>query len=246
MVVSLPAHDPGPHRGRNPVDRPRPGRLRTLRQAHTPDRVHLRPPRRVAAGAPLRPPRPIGVHPRRPGLGRSARAPPGRRAPRPLRPCGGGQHLPAHRRPAPRTRRSSTGSASPRRSRSSRPGLIVDTGCTTDLDPDGRGRLRRPLPRPALRRGGPPVPDPGPDHARGPGVGGQPFVVGGPAPLRPALPHRLQRPGPDNRRWFRAVPAGGPRGPGPSHTDYRGCRPLPPGGPGPDLAAVVAEFVHST
>ncbi len=97
LVLPLPYDDPRPDRG-GPADRgTRPGRLRALGQANRALRLHVRPPRGMDARAPLRQARPARRHAGVPGLGWAHRPAPGRRAPRPLRPGRGGQHVPSHR-----------------------------------------------------------------------------------------------------------------------------------------------------
>ena len=197
-----------------------------------PDRgPHLRPARRVDARAGVRRARPARGHPRRPGLGRPDRAAPGRRAPRPVRPRGRGQHRAAHRRPADarasgwQFREVVAGRARARRRRgSSRP--AARTRC-----PTVRGR-------PTTRRS--PTTPTRPGRARCPGL----------VPTRPTTRRRAA-----NRAAWEALTQGttavpgrfsdsdpitGPMAPdlqqpdarraGRRPPDHRGRRPLPAGG----------------
>ncbi len=210
MELPLPAHDPGAHRGRAPGRGPRPGGLRTVRQAHPPRRVHLRPPRGVDAGAPLRPARPLRDHAGLPGLGWPDRAATGGRASRPVRPGGGGQYVPPHRRLPPRRRLHGMAQVLPGG------GALPDRGDRQRRVrhrpvPRRGGGLRRAVPRLLLLRGGPPVPHPGPDLPGRPRRRGQPGGLEGPRSLRQALPHRLLRPGPHHRRVGPGPPGPHPR-----------------------------------
>ena len=101
VVLPVPQDDPDPHRGRPPLHRARPRRLRPFRQADRTRRLHLRAPRRVDARRAVRRARPARRHPRLPGLGRPDRAATRRRAPRSLRARRRREHVPADRRQPP-------------------------------------------------------------------------------------------------------------------------------------------------
>ena len=205
MELPLPAHDPGARRRRPARGRPRPRRLRPVRQARAAHRLHLRPPRRLDVVARLRRARPPRHHPRRArtgvacsGCASSPSNPTASRASsRPTRSC----------RPAtaPRRRLPRLAAASPRRRPSCPIGRIVNGGCTTDLARGRDRRLRRAVPRRDLQGGRAPVPDARADVARRSRGAGQPRRVGGAAHLRAPVPVRVQRPGPDHRRR-RAAP----------------------------------------
>ena len=175
--------------------------------------------------------RPRRRYPRRTGLGWAHRPATRRRASRPVRPCRGGQHLLADRRPrsgrrVPCLAALLAGDADLRR-RTHRQHRVHERAAA-----GGRRRLRRTLPRRVVQGRRPPVPPARPQPTRRPGIGRQPGGVGRAAGLDEAVPHRVQRPGSDHRgRRSRAAC----RHPGVSRAgthDHRGRGPLPAGGRG--------------
>ena len=230
LVLPLPQDDPRPDRGRAADRGARPGRLRALGQAGRARRLHVRPPRRVDARAALRPARPARRHAGLPGLGRAHRPAAGGRAPGPLRPGRGGQHLPADRATPTRARPSSPGSASPRRSTCSRPASSSTAAASSRMPPEVQAAYDAPFPDESYKAGARQFPMLVPVAARRPGPRRQRGRLGGPGRLRPALPVRLQRQRP-HHPGSRPHPEGADRRrPGPAPHDDRRRRALPPGG----------------
>ena len=115
--------------------------------------------------------------------------------------------------------------------------------------PRARGRsppTTRPFPDESLQGGRAPVPAAGADLARRPR---RPSPTGGRGRRWPASTSRSSPPSATATRSPRA-PTACSRGTSPARRpaahDHRGRRPLPPGGPGPELADVVAEFIAAT
>ena len=200
MVVPLPPHDPAARRRRAPRGRPRPGGLRSLRQAGrtrraTPtsatstgccsallDALDLRDITLVCQdwggliGLRCWPPSPTASH----GS------------------WSANTFLPTGDRPA--------GDAFLNWQRFSQEvevfdcGFIVNMGCDHRPPRRRRRRLQRAVPRRPLHGRRPPVPDARADLARRPERRGQPGRVGRARGLGQALAHRLLRPGPRHRR----------------------------------------------
>ena len=184
-----------------------------------------------------------GGHPGVPGLGRPDRAAPGGRAPGPLRPGGGGQHLPAHGRHLP-------GEAFLAWQRFSQEvdefptGFIVNGGCPPTCRPRSWPPTTHPSPTRATRRGPassrmlvPATPD---DPAHDANLAAWEVLAPSTGRSCPPSATRPHHRGPDR-------PAGADRRrPGPAPHHHRGRRPLPPGGPGRGAGRVVVDFVAST
>ena len=166
VVVPLPPHDPGAHRRRPPLRRARPRRLRSLRQAQ-PQRPTTPTPGTSTGCAPR-----CSTPSTSPASPSSARTGAGliglrlvARAPGALRPRGGRQHVPAHRRPRRRRGVPRAGRSSP----SEAPEFPIGAHHQRRLHhrplPRGHRRLRRAVPRRHVQGRRPAVPRPGADHA---------------------------------------------------------------------------------
>ena len=179
VELPLPHDDPGDHRRRVPRRRPRPRRLRSLRQADRARRLHVPAPRRLDdAWSSRRSTSATSRSSARTGAASSASG------------------------SSPRTRIASPGSSRPTRScRPATPRRVTRSCAWQKFSQDGarlRGRpdrqhrarrptltpevdrgVRRAVPGRLLQGGRPPVPDARPDLARRPGIRGEPRRVGG-------------------------------------------------------------------
>ena len=230
--------------GRPPGDRPRPGRLRSQRQAHRAGRLHLRPPRRLDVVSSLFDRLDLrditffgqdwgGLV----GL-RLVAADPDRYA----RVVIGNTGLPTGHGPAseaflawqkfsqetPTTSRSAASSTAAAR---------------TELAPEVVAAYDAPFPDDSYKAGARIFPTLVPTSPDDPASADNARRVEGARVVRPAVPARLQRPRPDHQGRRRAVPGQGARRPGPAPHHHRGRRPLPAGGRGPELAQVMIDFI---
>ena len=243
--LPLPQDDPGARRRRAAGGRPRPRRLRPLRQAHEAHRLHVRTA--TSTGCEPRSFDRLDLHDitlGRPGLGRA--------------------HRPAPRRPSTPT--ASPASSPPTRScptgdstagdaflawqkfsqdgRDFHVGSIVNGGCTHRRSPAEVAAVRRAVPRRHLQGRRAAVPDARADHARRPRPRRRTARRGRRCT---ASTSRSSPRSPTATRSPAAATGSsrsGSRAPGPAAHDHRGRRPLPPGGRGSELAAVVvATFI---
>ena len=110
-------------------------------------------------------------------------------------------------------------------------GAIVNSGCTTELSPEVAAAYDAPFPDQSLTEGARQFPTLVPISPADPAAAANRQAWRVLEQLRQAVPHRLQRRGPDHRRLGPLPPGAHPRGAGaiPHHDCRRG--PFPPGGP---------------
>ena len=231
--VPLPQDDPGPGRGRPPLRRTRPRRVRPVGQAGGAVRLHLRPPRRVDAQRPVRRARPAATSrsSARTGVASSACA---SSPPTPTASTGSSSPTPACPPATPRPRDAFLAWQRFSKEAEEFPiGGIINGGCLSDLPAEVVAAYDAPFPDDIVQGRGAQLPVPRADRLRRPG------------PRRPGaawevlgrfdrpVPVRLQRRRPDHQGRRAGVPPRRARHRGPAPHDHRGRRPLPPGGQGP-------------
>ena len=247
-ALPLPEDDPGPGRGRSPLRRARPRRLRPVGQAVRAVRLHLRPPRRVDARVPCSTSSTSGTSRffgqdwgGLVGL-RLVAADPDRYARLVVANTG----LPTGDATADR-RLPRLAAVLARRPRSSRSARIINGGCVSDLARRGRRRLRRTVPRRLVQGRGAELPVARPDGIRRPGrtTTRSPRGRSSAASTGPFL-CAFSDGDPITKGGERAFLRGVPGTEGQPHTTIEGGGHFLQEDKGPEVAEVVAAFIAAT